>query len=97
MILTGLGGYLGYVPFNSILFDRFLAATRQVGTASFLIQIADSLGYLASASLYLQRTFSHSKPAWTRLTLDCGLGLAALVPVLLGASWWILSVRRHKS
>lgn len=97
MILTGLGGYLGYVPFNSILFDRFLAATRQVGTASFLIQIADSLGYLASASLYLQRTFSHSKPAWTRLTLDCGLGLAALVPVLLAASWWFLSVRRPKS
>ena len=94
MILTGLGGYLGYVPFNSILFDRFLAATRQAATASFLIQIADSLGYLASASLYLQRTFAHTKPAWTRLTLDAGLGLALVVPLFLGVSWVGLRRRR---
>lgn len=97
MILTGLGGYLGYVPFNSILFDRFLAATRKVATASFLIQIADSLGYLASASLYLQRTFAKTKPAWTRLTLDCGLGLALLVPVFLAVSWWWLGRERSRS
>jgi hypothetical protein len=97
MILTGLGGYLGYVPFNSILFDRFLAATRKVATASFLIQIADSLGYLASASIYLQRTFSNAKPAWTRLTLDCGLGLAVLVPVFLAVSWWWLGRERRSA
>lgn len=63
MVLTGLGGYLGYVPFNSVLFDRLLAATRQAGTAAFLIQVADSVGYLASASLYLQRTFTKASPA----------------------------------
>ena len=97
MILTGLGGYLGYVPFNSILFDRFLAATRQAGTAAFLIQISDSLGYLASASLYLQRTFAKAKPAWTRLTLDCGLLLAVLVPLLLAGSWWLLASRRRRT
>lgn len=97
MILTGLGAYLGYVPFNSILFDRFLAATRQIGTAAFLIQIADSLGYLASLSLYLQRTFATSKPAWTRLTLDCGYTLALVVPLFLAGSWWTLIRNRTNS
>jgi MFS family permease len=91
MVLTGLGGYLGYVPFNSVLFDRLLAATRQAGTAAFLIQVADSVGYLASASLYLQRTFSKASPAWTQLTQNGGLGVALLVPILLLASW--LSLR----
>lgn len=95
MVLTGLGGYLGYVPFNSVLFDRLLAATRQAGTAAFLIQVADSLGYLASASLYLQRTFSQASPAWTRLTQDGGLGLAVLVPFLLAASWFSLGAVRR--
>jgi hypothetical protein len=95
MVLTGLGGYLGYVPFNSVLFDRLLAATRQVGTAAFLIQVADSVGYMASASLYLQRTFSKASPAWTQLTQNGGLGLAVLVPVFLAASWISLKSSRR--
>ena len=95
MVLTGLGGYLGYVPFNSVLFDRLLAATRQAGTAAFLIQVADSVGYMASASLYLQRTFSKASPAWTQLTQNGGLGLAVLVPVLLAASWISLKPARR--
>lgn len=95
MVLTGLGGYLGYVPFNSVLFDRLLAATRQAGTAAFLIQVADSVGYMASASLYLQRTFSKASPAWTQLTQNGGLGLAVLVPVLLAASWIALKPARR--
>jgi len=94
MVLTGLGGYLGYVPFNSVLFDRLLAATRQAGTAAFLIQVADSVGYLASATLYLQRTFSKGSPAWTQLTQISGLGIAVLVPVLLLASWTALKSTR---
>lgn len=94
MVLTGLGGYLGYVPFNSVLFDRLLAATRQAGTAAFLIQVADSVGYLASATLYLQRTFSKASPAWTQLTQNAGWAIAILVPVLLQASWISLKPSR---
>jgi MFS family permease len=42
MICIGLGLYLGYVPFNSIFFDRLLAAFHYVGTVGFLIYLADS-------------------------------------------------------
>jgi hypothetical protein len=53
MILIGLGLYLGYVPFNSIFFDRLLAAFKYVGTVGFLIYIADSFGYLGSVGVML--------------------------------------------
>ena len=92
--LTGLGVYLGYVPFNSILFDRLLAATRQVGTAAFLISVADAAGYATTMVLYLVRLLWHDQISWARLTILMSFALAALCPLLLLASW--LSLRRHR-
>ena len=34
LIALGAGLYLAYTPFNALLFDRFIAASRQNGTAS---------------------------------------------------------------
>ncbi len=48
MLAVGLGSYLAYVPYNSVLFDRLMASTRATGTAVFAIYIADSLGYTGS-------------------------------------------------
>jgi len=55
MILSGLGMYLGYTPFNAMLFDRLVAATRRAGTAGFLIYVADASGYAGSVVLTLLR------------------------------------------
>lgn len=51
ILLTGLGSYLIYVPFNSMLFDRIIAFTRFSGTAVFAIYLADSIGYTGSVVL----------------------------------------------
>ncbi len=48
--LIGLGGYMAYVPYNSVLFDRLMASTGFVGTAVFAIYVADSAGYTCSIS-----------------------------------------------
>jgi hypothetical protein len=48
MIMCGLGSYLAYVPYGSVLFDRLIASTRVMGTAVFVIYIADSIGYVGS-------------------------------------------------
>ncbi|MBL6852283.1 MAG: hypothetical protein ISS15_09035 [Alphaproteobacteria bacterium] len=66
MILTGAGLYMAYVPFNAILFDRIIAATREVGTAGFLIYVADSSGYAGSVGLLLFRDFFAMKLDWLR-------------------------------
>ena len=45
MVLVGLGAYLAYVPFGSVLFDRLIASTGVVATAVFTIYVADAIGY----------------------------------------------------
>jgi hypothetical protein len=94
LALTGLGVYLAYVPFNSILFDRLLAATRRVGTASFLIYVADASGYAATVALYLGRMFGLKGVSWTQLTLLSSWGLAVVAPLLLGTAW--VALRRQR-
>jgi hypothetical protein len=37
LVMTGIGAYLAYIPFNCILFERLLAAFRHVGNVGFLI------------------------------------------------------------
>ncbi|MEM8947456.1 MAG: DUF5690 family protein [Planctomycetota bacterium] len=53
MLAVGLGSYLAYVPYNSVLFDRLMASTRATGTAVFAIYIADALGYTGSVVVQL--------------------------------------------
>ena len=53
MLAIGLGSYLAYVPFNSVLFDRLMASTCATGTAVFAIYVADALGYTGSVVVQL--------------------------------------------
>jgi MFS family permease len=53
MILVGIGSYLAYVPYGSILFDRMIAQTHVIGTAVFAIYVADALGYTGSVAILL--------------------------------------------
>ena len=60
MTLTGLGSYLAYVPFGSVLFDRLIASTRAAGTAVFAIYVADAIGYTGSVGVQLYRDLAES-------------------------------------
>jgi hypothetical protein len=64
MTLIGLGSYLAYVPYGSVLFDRLMASTRTAGTAVFAIYVADSLGYVGSITALL--TKDRWAPDWKR-------------------------------
>ena len=64
MIASGAGLYLAYTPFNAMLFDRLIAATRQVGTAGFLIYLADASGYMGSVALTLTRNLGPVGMPW---------------------------------
>lgn len=66
MILTGLGSYLVYVPFGSVLFDRLIASTGVAATAVFTIYVADALGYTGSIGVQLYRDLVSADA--TRLT-----------------------------
>ncbi|MFO0744619.1 MAG: DUF5690 family protein [Myxococcota bacterium] len=64
MILIGLGLYLAYVPFGSMLFDRLIAAMGWVGTAGFMIYVTDAVGYLGEVSVYVYKELGAGDMRW---------------------------------
>lgn len=64
MTLMGLGLYMTYIPYNSILFDRMLASFRYAANVGFLIYLADSFGYLASVSVLLTKDIFRIRLNW---------------------------------
>ncbi|HEU4470673.1 MAG TPA: DUF5690 family protein [Flavisolibacter sp.] len=64
MTTVGLGLYMTYIPYNSILFERMLASFRYAGNVGFLIYLADAFGYLASVSVLLTKTVLKIEMNW---------------------------------
>ena len=86
MILIGMGLYLGYIPFNSIFFDRMLAAFKYVGTVGFLIYIADAFGYVGSIGVLLFKEFGYAQLSWVDFFLMAGYVISILGGFFIGAS-----------
>jgi hypothetical protein len=97
MILLGAGLYLAYTPFNALLFDRFIAASGQAGTAGFLIYVADASGYASSVALLIFRDFVGVKLSWVQFLIDISYGAAAagLVLVLAAALYFSPRLKRR--
>lgn len=72
MIMLGMGLYLGYVPFNSILFDRMIATFKYVSTVGFLIYLADAFGYLGSIGVLLYKELGQPKLSWLEFFIHAG-------------------------
>lgn len=91
MISVGLGLYVGYVPYNCVLFDRLIAAVGSVATAGFLITAADAFGYLGSVGLLLYKSFGQAKLSWLEFFLGFSYATsflcAALFVVSAGYFW----------
>ena len=86
MILVGLGLYLGYVPFNSIFFDRLIAAFRYTGTVGFIMYVADSFGYLGSIGVLLYKEFGHKELSWLNFFVSSGYVIAIAGTLLITGS-----------
>jgi hypothetical protein len=59
--LVGLGSYLAYVPYGSVLFDRLIAHSGAVGTAVFAIYVADAVGYTGSVGMMVYKDLAQSE------------------------------------
>jgi hypothetical protein len=82
MILVGLGLYLGYVPFNSILFDRLLATFQYSGTVGFAMYLADSFGYLGSVGVLFFKEFGFKNLSWLNFFIQSGYVIACVGGIL---------------
>jgi hypothetical protein len=86
MILLGLGLYLGYVPFNSILFDRLIATFKYVSTVGFLIYLADAFGYLGSIGVMVYKEFGQTTLSWLDFFIKAGYVMSISGSVLIVGS-----------
>jgi len=83
MTLMGAGLYMAYTPYNAILFDRLLSATGRIGTAGFLIYVADSSGYVGSLGLLLFKSLSGLSLPWVPFIMGASLMSSAVGLILL--------------
>lgn len=95
MTLVGLGLYMTYIPFNSLLFDRLLAAFKYAGNVGFLIYVADAFGYLASVSVLLTKTILKLQVNWLYFYTEIVLW-AAVIGVVSTLISIIYFKRKHR-
>jgi hypothetical protein len=86
MILSGAGLYMAYVPFNAMLFDRLIAVSGTVGTAGFLIYVADASGYVGSCALLIWRNFGMVQLNWLQVFSASAYGTSILGMLFIGLS-----------
>jgi hypothetical protein len=85
MILLGSGIYIGYIPFNSLLFDRLIAAFQPAANAGFFIYLADSAGYLGSIGTLLVKNLYDTESGWLSFikTLSYSLTFSGIILMIL--------------
>ncbi|WP_066966199.1 DUF5690 family protein [Microbulbifer sp. Q7] len=83
MIAVNTGLYMGFIPFNCLLFERLVACTRSLGNAGFAIYLADSSGYLGSVAVMLYKTFATPELAWLDFTLQFAYVVGAACTLLM--------------
>lgn len=78
MTMVGLGLYMVYIPFNSVFFERLIAAFRFTGNVGFLIYLADSFGYLGSVGVLLSKEIFKVKLNWVSFFSNSVMALSVI-------------------
>jgi hypothetical protein len=86
MVLIGTGLYMGYVPFNSIFFDRLIAAFQYVGTIGFIMYVADAFGYVGSVGVLFFKEFFRSEMSYIDFFISGGYAVSIAGTVLIISS-----------
>jgi len=72
ILFTGFGVFMGYVPFNAILFDRLIATFKHESNSGFLIYFADSFAYLTSIGVMLFKNLGFKNRSSLNFFIDAG-------------------------
>lgn len=90
MTLNGLGLYMAYVPFQIVVYERFVALFKINGNAGYFMYLSDSVGYLGSILVLVYKEFFVSKTNWLAFfqSLSYLIMIGGFV-LLLAASFWI--------
>ena len=76
MILLGLGMYIPYVAFHTTVFERMLAAFKEVGTIGYLMYLADAIGYLGYVAIMILRNSVDIEIDFLQLMIWTSIGVS---------------------
>jgi len=96
MTLTGVGLYMGYVPFNAMLFDRMIASFKYISNAGFIIYLADSFAYLGSDAVLIFKNFWKGDMKWSVFFADLVLVLSTIGAIVVTVAAFYFK-QKHKS
>lgn len=96
MTAVGLGLYMVYIPFNSVFFERLIAAFRFTGNVGFLIYLADSFGYLGSVGVLLSKEIFKVKLNWVDFFSNSVMGLSVVGVLITVYSAYYFSNKKSK-
>ena len=96
MTLIGLGLYMGYVPFQIMMLDRFMATFRCVGTVSFLMLLADGSGYVGSLGILLFKNFGLQEISYLKVLISSSYMIAILGGIFSLASFIYFYNKYHE-
>lgn len=88
MTLTGLGLYMGYIPFNCIFFERLIAVFKYASNVGFIMYVADSFGYLGSVGVMLFKNSSSLSLSWSQFFMDAVFGVCITGIIMMIVSSW---------
>jgi len=82
MVLIGLGMYVPYVAFHTTVFERLIAAFREVGTIGYVMYLADAIGYLGYVVVMFYRNTTSGEDGFLPLLLWTS-GVVAVVALAI--------------
>ena len=91
-IIVGIVLYLAYVPYHSMLFERFIALFREKGNAGYLIYVADATGYLSSVAVLLVKNFAAGEltPLDFFVKLTYFVSIAGVVSISVALAYFVI-------
>ncbi len=96
--ITGIGLFMGYVPFHGILFDRLIAFFGKQGNAGYLIYIVDAFGYLGSGLVLIYKSFFAGSINWLSFFITIGniIALSVAVCMILALVYFLYRKKQLK-
>jgi len=97
MVLHGVGLYLSYIAFQSVYYERFIAAFQVKGNVGYLIYLADFIGYIGSVTILLLKEFVGFDVQWDVFFIymsytTCIVGILTMVVAHVYFSWKMRAV-----
>lgn len=96
MVMTGVGLYFAYVPFNSILFDLLLSTYEYKANSGFLMYICDSFGYLLSVVILFIKNFATPKLSWLSFYIKISyiMGAVGFFLMCISLTYYLLKYKK---